>query len=276
MLRLTPTGYVSAAHKMADGARCLAMAGLLAALALLVPAAARAEDQRVLVFAAASMKQAIDQAAKNFAAMTGTTVTPSYAASSALAKQISEGAPADIFISADLDWMNFLANKNLIRPDTRINLAGNKLVLIAPAQSVKLDIKIEPKFRLAEALAGGRLAIAEPNSVPAGKYAKAALQKLLVWDSIAGRLAPTENVMAAMILVARGEAPLGIVYGSDAAADERVRVIDTFPETTHPPIVYPAAVTARSNAPDAAKFLAFLSSPDGRSILKDLGFTNPY
>jgi molybdate transport system substrate-binding protein len=232
--------------------------------------AARAED--VVVFAAASLKNALDDAVHAFAQQGGASIKIAYAASSQLAKQIESGAPADIFISADLDWMDYLQKRNLIKPATRRNLLGNKLVLVAPAGSgVKVDIK--PGFDLVGMLKGGRLAMADPDSVPAGKYGKAALQKLGIWHSVAPHVAGAENVRAALLYVDREEAPLGIVYATDAASDPNVEVVGVFPRDTHPPIIYPIALTAASNNPTAAKFLAFIESPTAKPAFEKQGFT---
>ena len=195
----------------------------------------------------------------------------SYAASSALAKQIENGAPADIFISADLDWMDYLAQRKLIKPDTRSNFLGNKLVLITAADS-KLNLKIEPNFQLAQALGNGRLAMADPASVPAGKYGKAALEALGVWPSVADKIAPAQDVRATLAFVSRGEAPLGIVYQTDAAADKGVKIVDAFPASTHPPIIYPIAVTAASTNPGTAAYIAFLKSPAAKPAFEKQGF----
>jgi molybdate transport system substrate-binding protein len=233
---------------------------------------ASAQGKELLVFAAASLKTALDAINQRFEHDTGHKVTASYAASSALAKQIEAGAPADIFISADLDWMDYLARNNLIQVRTRFNLLANKLVLIAPADS-KLSIEIAANFPLAKALGDGRLAMADPNSVPAGKYGKASLEALGVWASVAAKIAPAENVRAALLYVARGETPLGIVYQTDAAAEPRVKIVATFPDDSHPPIIYPAAITARASDPDAASYLAYLKSPAARSVFQDQGFS---
>ena len=241
-------------------------------MTLLAWRVAQAED--VVVFAAASLTNALDETARLFEQQTGSHAKMSYAASSALAKQIEAGAPVDMFISADLDWMDYLQQRNLIQPGTRQNLFGNRLVLIAPADSdVKLDIK--PGFDLAGALKGGRLAMADPDSVPAGKYGKAALEKLSVWNSVRNSVAPAENVRAALLLVARREVPLGIVYATDAAADPNTKVVSVFPADTHPPIVYPAALTADSKNPIAGRLLIFLASPAARPVFEKYGFTVP-
>jgi molybdate transport system substrate-binding protein len=248
-----------------------AVAAILVALAVLgaAPGASAAE---IVVFAAASLKEALDEAARVYDRESGDVVKISYAASSALAKQIEAGAPADMFISADLDWMDYLQQRNLVQPGTRKSLLGNRLVIIAPADSnLKLDIK--PGFDLAAALKGGHLAMADPDSVPAGKYGKAALEKLAVWNSVRTAVAPAENVRAALRYVARGEAPLGIVYATDAATDPQVKIIAVFPADTHPPIVYPAALTVASSNPNAARLLGFLASPAARPIFEKQGFT---
>jgi molybdate transport system substrate-binding protein len=219
------------------------------------------------------MKNALDEINTAWAARHGgKKAVISYAASSALAKQIEAGAPADIFISADLDWMDHVAQRNLIRPDTRRNLLGNRIVLIA-AKDSKLAATIVPGFDLAALLGGGRLAMGAVDSVPAGKYGKAALEKLGAWNGVKDHLAQAENVRAAMVLVSRGEAPLGIVYQTDAAADPAVRIVGTFPQGSHPPIIYPAAVTRASTNADAAAFLAFMRSDTARIALEGQGFT---
>jgi molybdate transport system substrate-binding protein len=202
----------------------------------------------------------------------GQETATSYAASSTLAKQIEAAAPADVFISADLDWMDYLAKKNLIKPETRANLLANRLVLIAPADSAA-KLGIVPNFPLAQALGNGRLAIADPNGVPAGRYGKAALESLGVWSSVADRLAPAENVRATLALVSRGEAPLGIVYQTDAASDKAVKIVGTFPQDTHPPIIYPIAVVTSSTNRGAPVYIAFLKSPAARPIFEKQGFT---
>ena len=241
-----------------------ALAGLVLALA-----AAAANAQPLVVFAAASLKNALD----DVAALSATRPTISYGPSSGLAKQIESGAPAQVFISADLDWMDYLEKRKLIREGTRRNLLRNKLVLIAPAGSA-VKAEIGPGFPLAKLLGDGRLATADPAAVPAGKYTKAALEKFGVWDSVAGKLAPADNVRAALLLVARGEAPLGTVYSTDAAVEPKVRVVAAFPDGSHPPIIYPAALTASTPASGpAAEFLAQMSSPTARKVFEKYGFT---
>ena len=243
---------------------------LLTLLAALAPGPANAAD--IVVFAAASLKEALDEAAGDYRRNSGDTLKISYAASSALARQIESGAPADLFISADLDWMDYLQQRDLIQPATRRNLLGNRLVIVAPADAAAaLDIR--PGFDLAARLAGGRLAMADPNSVPAGKYGKAALQKLGVWDAVAAAVAPAENVRAALLFVSRREAPLGIVYMTDAAADPGVKVVGVFPDDTHPPIVYPIALTTQTKNPGAPRLLDFLVSPAAAPIFEKHGFT---
>ena len=234
--------------------------------------AASAQDAKLVIFAAASLKDALDQVNAAFQHEKDQETATSYAASSTLAKQIEAAAPADIFISADLDWMDYLAKRNLIKPQTRVNLLGNRLVLIAPVSSSG-KLSIAPNFPLARALGNGRLAIAEPTGVPAGRYAKAALESLGVWASVADRLAPAENVRATLALVSRGETPLGIVYQTDANSEKGVQIVGTFPDNTHPPIIYPIAVVAASNNPDAPGYVAFLNSPAAHPIFEKQGFT---
>lgn len=251
-------------------------AAIAAALLLMLPifsSPSRAESEPILVFAAASMKNALDEAAKKWTEKSKVEVKSSYAASSALAKQIEAGAPADIFISADLDWMNYVEGKKLIKTGTRSNLLGNSIVLIANKDWNKGDVKIANGFPLAKLLGDGRLSMADTATVPAGKYGKAALEKLGVWDSVSSKLAQAENVRAALALVGRGEAPLGIVYKTDAAADPNVKVIGTFPDDSHKPIVYPAAQTETSKNAKAAELLKYLASPEARAIFEKHGFT---
>jgi molybdate transport system substrate-binding protein len=231
----------------------------------------RAQQPDLLVFAAASLKNALDEINGLYAAQKGQKAAASYGASPTLAKQIEAGAPADLFISADLDWMDYVAQRKLIRPETRANLLGNAIVLIAPAARAQ-PIAVAPNFPLAQALGDGRLAMADPASVPAGKYGKAALEALGVWSTVAAKVAPAENVRAALLLVSRGEAPLGIVYKTDAAADPGVKIVGTFPPNTHPPIVYPIAIIAASKNPGAAAYLAFLRSAATRPAFEKQGF----
>jgi len=247
----------------------------LPAVAILTLAAgggtAAAQGRDVLVFAAASLKNAFDEVAAQWQRETGKKAAISYAASNTLIKQIEQGAPADIFISADLDWMDYGQQKDLIKPDTRSNLLGNRLVLIAP-KDANLSVDIRPGFDLAAPLKGGRLATANVDAVPAGKYGKAALEKLGAWDGVKDKLAQAESVRAALVLVSRGEAPLGIVYQTDAAADQGVKIVGTFPENTYPPIVYPIALTKESRSADAQAFLAYIRSPAARPAFERQGF----
>jgi molybdate transport system substrate-binding protein len=247
--------------------------GLTVALLLaLSDLPSRAQFRDVLVFAAASLKNALDEANSLFLFENGSGVRVSYGASSALAKQIESGAPADVFISADLDWMDYVAERKLIKPDTRAKFLGNRLVLVANADS-KILLTIGPNFPLAQALGNNRLAMADPSAVPAGKYGKAALEKLGVWDSVAGKIAPAQDVRAALVLVSRGEAPLGIVYQTDAAADKNVKVIATFPESSHPPIIYPMAILAGSTNGVAPVYVQYLLSPKAEPFFEKRGFS---
>jgi len=244
--------------------------GLLACAAL-APRAVAAEPQRLTVFAAASLKTALDEVSAAWTRETGKATVNSYAASSALARQIEAGAPADVFISADLDWMAYLAERKLIIPDTETRVVGNELVLVAPADS-DARISIGPGFDLAGLLGAGRLAMGEVTSVPAGRYGKAALKSLGVWASVEARLAQAENVRAALKLVATGEARAGIVYQTDAVAEPEVKVLGVFPADHHPPIIYPAAAIAPPRHPDAGDFLRFLRSATAQAIFSAQGF----
>jgi len=247
--------------------------GVLARTPAAASAAANSPQQsgEVLVFAAASLQNVLDSLVEPARQSTGVRMRISYAASSALARQIESGAPAGVFISADLDWMDYLAERKLVQAASRVNLAGNHLVLIAP-RSEPVSLRIAPGFPLAATLGAGRLALANPDAVPAGKYAKAALTALGVWDSVAGKIAAAENVRAALLLVARGEARLGIVYATDAKVEPGVMVVDTFADTLHPPIVYPAALVSNAGG-DAAKILEFLKSDAAAKAFQAQGFT---
>jgi molybdate transport system substrate-binding protein len=249
---------------------------ILAALAALVaitalPHAAAAEEKSIVVFAAASMKNALDDVNDAFSKKTGIKVVASYAASSALMKQIEQGAPADVFLSADVDWMDYGEKHNLIKSGTRFNLLGNRLVLVAPKDSKIGDVKIAPGFDLAGLAGNGRIATGDVRAVPAGLYAKAALEKLGVWASVESKMAMAENVRAALVLVARGEAPLGIVYETDAKIDPGVKIVGVFPEDSHPPIIYPVALT-KDAKPDAAQYLDYLRTPDAAAVFRHYGF----
>ena len=232
--------------------------------------ASAAQAAPVTVFAAASLKNALDEVGAQYA-KSGGEARFSYAASSAIARQIEQGAPADVYVSADSDWMIYLAERKLIVAATRRDLLTNRLALIAPADS-KVALKIARGMPIARALGEGRLAVAGPD-VPAGKYAKASLSALGVWDGVSGKLAQAENVRTALQYVARGESPLGIVYDTDAKVEPKVRIVGLFPEGTHPRIVYPAAVVAASTNPVAAKFLAYMSGSQAAAIFRKYGFT---
>lgn len=242
-------------------------AGLAAALLALAPLAAHAA---VTVFAAASLTDALGDVGKAYKAKTGQDVVFSFAASSALARQIEASGGADVFMSADTDWMEYLDSRGLVQHETRKNLLGNHLVLIAPAGS-NLTLAIAPHFDLLGALGGGRLSVADPDSVPAGKYARTALTTLGVWNSVVNHLVNAENVRVALTYVSRGEAPLGIVYTTDALSDKGVHIVGTFPEDSHAPIVYPAALV-KDAKPEAKAFLDFLSGPEARAIFEKDGF----
>ncbi|MCD6072258.1 MAG: molybdate transporter substrate-binding protein [Microvirga sp.] len=246
-------------------ARALLIGLVWASLA--APGEALAQSRDVVVFAAASLKNALDEAAAAWMRDSGRRVVVSYAASNALARQIEAGAPADIFFSADLDWMDYAASKRLIQPESRVSLLGNSLVLIAPKGSTA-QVELNPGLDLASFLGSNRLAMGHVNAVPAGKYGKAALEHLGAWAGVKDKVAQTENVRAALLLVSRGEAPLGIVYKTDAASDPNVTIVGTFPEGSHPPIVYPVALTKDSANPEAIEFLGFVRtrpSPSSKS-----------
>lgn len=245
-----------------------------AVLVLFLAFAGAARAQGALVFAAASLKEALDEAAGSFALGRAGRVEVSYAATSALARQVERGAPADLFISADSDWMDYLERRGLVAAGTRHDLLVNELVLIAPASS-KVAIRLAPGAGVSHALGRGRLAMADPDAVPAGKYAKAALVSLGAWAGVQSRVAATENVRAALALVARGEAPLGIVYRTDAMAEKGVRIVDAFPSASHPRIVYPVAVLERSQSPVARAFAGYLTTPEARRIFERHGFRMP-
>jgi molybdate transport system substrate-binding protein len=229
-----------------------------------VAAPARAQAGSLLVFAAASLKTALDEIAADWAKETGRPLPRlAYAASPALARQLEQGAPADLFLSADLDWMDYAASKRLIKSDTRVNLLGNKIVLVAAKDSAAT----------LATLGNAKLAMANVDAVPAGKYGKAALQKLGAWDAVKDKVVQAENVRAALVFVARGEAALGVVYATDAAAEPSVRVVTVFPDDSHPPIVYPAAVTTNAKSADAKAFLDRLKGAQARAVFEKQGFT---
>jgi molybdate transport system substrate-binding protein len=249
----------------------LILFGILPTMTLAAPAA-NAAAPTITVFAAASMKNALDAVNAAFSERTGITVSTSYAASSALIKQIENGAPADVFLSADLEWMDYGAQRNLIDNAARIDLLGNRLVLIAAKESRIPQVIISPGFDLAQLAGDGRIVTGDVRAVPVGKYAKAALEKLGAWGRAQPKFAMTENVRAALTLVARGEAALGIVYETDAKVEPKVRIVGTFPAGSHPPIVYPVALTPAAGSA-AAQYLAYLRSPAAKAIFEVYGFT---
>jgi len=245
-------------------------AALTAALLLPLALPAQAQTPTITVFAASSLTDTMKAVADAYQAKTGTKVTLSFGGSNTLAQQIDQGAGADIFMSADPQWMDFLAKNNRIAAATRHNLLGNRLVLIGGSGSK--PITVAPKFDLAGALGDGRLAMADPNAVPAGIYGKAALTSLGVWDSVSDKIASADNVRAAMQFVSRGEAPYGIVYETDSKVDSGVHIVAAFPENSYPPIVYPVALTETASL--AAKdFLTYVSGPDAKAIFEKAGFT---
>jgi molybdate transport system substrate-binding protein len=258
--------------------RRIVAALVLGTLALVPTAPPARAGEPAVVFAAASLKNALDAASAAWTKETGKTARISYAGSNALAKQIEAGAPADLFISADWAWMDYVERAGLLKPDSRFDLLRNALVLIAPGpknpgSDPRIALAPDLETTLSRVLGGGKLAMATIDAVPAGKYGKAALEKLGAWDAVKGQVAQAENVRAALLLVARGEAPLGIVYATDAAADPSVHVEATFPADSHPPIVYPAALLKDSHNPDAAALLIFLRGPGARGSFERQGFT---
>lgn len=243
---------------------------LSAILFAAMAAAASAAAGTITMFAAASLSSALPEVAAAYERQTGQKVTFSFAASSVLARQIEASPGADIYMSADADWMDYLDNRGLVQHSSRKNLLSTHLVLIAPATSTT-SIKIAPHFDLLGALNGGRLAVADPDTVPAGKYAKSALMSLGVWNSVVDHLAQAENVRIALAYVARGETPFGIVYATDAKIEPKVKIVDTFPDKTHAPIVYPVALT-KDAKPEAKAFLAFLAGPQAKALFIKFGF----
>ena len=256
--------------------RTRSSAVFLSLLGLLVSAAvglrtADAQEKALTVFAAASMKNALDDVDAAYTKKTGVKLTVSYAASSALMKQIEQGAPADVFASADLDWMDYGSQKKVIRDDTRVNLLGNKIVLIAPKDSKLANVTIGPGFDLAKLAGDGRVTTGDVKAVPVGKYAKAALEKLGAWAAAEPKMAMAENVRAALTLVVRGEGALGIVYETDAKVEPQVKIVGMFPADSHPAIVYPVAATAAAK-PEADRYIAFLRSQAAKTIFEKYGF----
>ncbi len=241
----------------------------LAAFSFSLPASAA---EKVTVFAAASLKDVLTGIADDWKKETGNDVVLSFAGSSALAKQIGEGAPADLFISADLDWMDDVEKKGLLKEGTRVSLLANRIVLVAPAASTA-TVTIAPGFDLSGMLGSEKLAMANTDSVPAGKYGKAALEKLGVWEAVSPKVAQAENVRAALLLVSRGEAPFGIVYETDARVDPQAKIVDRFPEDTHPAIIYPAAVLKEASSPVAGAFLDALKTDKAKAAFEAAGFT---
>jgi molybdate transport system substrate-binding protein len=251
--------------------RLFAILGLLAALAA-APQQTSAQET-ITVFAAASLRNALDDVDAAFAKATGVKVTASYAASSALAKQITQGAPADVYVSANIKWMDFLDQKKLLVRDTRVDLLGNRLVLIAPKES-KLDhVEIARGFDIAKLAGSGRIAVADVKAVPAGLYAKAALTSLGAWKAAEPKLAQAENVRATLAYVARGETPLGIVYATDAKIEPKVKIVGTFPVASHPAITYPVAGLAASKNGHVTRYLYFLQTPAAKAIFEKYGFS---
>lgn len=230
------------------------------------------QDKTITVFAAASLKNALDDVSAAYTKATGVKVVASYAASSALAKQIESGAPADVFVSADLKWMDYLIGKKAIKTDTRVNLLGNKLVLIAPKNSKIGHVTIGQGFDLAKLAGDGRIATGDVKAVPVGRYAKAALENLGAWAAAEPKFAMADNVRAALLLVSRGEAALGIVYETDAKVDPGVKIVGTFPENSHEPVTYPVAATATAK-PEAASYVTFLRTNAAKAIFEKYGFT---
>jgi molybdate transport system substrate-binding protein len=239
---------------------------------LLFFSAAHANAEKILCYAAASLTNALGDIAQSFERQSQDKVSFSFASSSTLAKQIENGAPADMFVSADQEWMDYLEKLNLIAPGSRIELLGNRLVLIAPADS-GLSLTLKPGVDLSSLLRGGLLATGDPDHVPVGKYAKIALEKLGAWDRVSGRIARADSVRAALALVERGEAPLGIVYATDAAVAPKVKVVDVFPGDLHPAIVYPAALVQGRSTPAAARFLDYLKTPEAKAVFQKYGFS---
>jgi molybdate transport system substrate-binding protein len=251
------------------------LAGLFAAFIILcgsVSTPAFAQEKSLTVFAAASLKNALDDIDAAYTAKTGIKIVASYAASSTLAKQIEQGAPADIFLSADTDWMDYATAKKNIDEPTRVNLLGNSIVLIAPKDSKIDNVTIGPGFDLAKLAGDGKIATGDVKAVPVGKYAKAALEKLGAWQAAEPKFAMAESVRAALTLVARGEAVLGIVYSTDARVEPGVKIVGTLPADSHPPVIYPVAATATAKA-EAAGYLAFLRSSATKTVLEKYGFT---
>jgi len=235
---------------------------------------ASASETELVVFAAASTTNAVTEVGEKFAARNPGHIKTSFASSSTLAKQIANGAPVDVYISANKKWMDFLEEKNLLAQGSRFDLLSNRIVLIVPDDSHLEPVTLGPDFPLAAMLDGGRLSLGDPEHVPAGIYGKKALQSLAIWESVKDHLAPMKDVRAALTLVERGEAPVGLVYATDAAISKKVRVIGVFPEESHPPIVYPVAVMSERLTPAAERFLNFLKTPEARAVFEKYGFSS--
>ena len=264
-------GMIMKKHRIT---RCLVMCSLFSLVFLwALGSRAVAADEKVIVFAAASTNNALTDIGKIFMEKKMGEFTPSFASSSTLAKQIENGAPANIFLSADQKWMDYLAEKKMIDAASRTDLLGNRLVLIAPADSKLESLSVTSTLKLSELLADGKLAMGDPDHVPAGIYGKKALESLNLWQSIQDRVARAEDVRAALLLVERGEAPLGIVYATDAAISDKVKVVGIFPEDSHPPVIYPVAAVAGQDTPAARRFLSFLKSPEAKAIFEKYGFS---
>jgi molybdate transport system substrate-binding protein len=260
--------------KRSPFASLLKLIGVAFALGAAGVAHAQPQPQRLTVFAAASLQNVMKEIGADYTKATGVQIAFNFAGSSTLARQIVEGAPADLFISADTKWMDYAQAHGLVESASRVDLLTNHLALIAPKGS-SLALKIAPGFPIAKALGDGRLAMADPDAVPAGLYGKAALIKLGVWPQVEGRIAKGDSVRAALVFVAKGEAPLGIVYDTDAKIDPGVRIVDLFPDDSHPPILYPAAVIVSPKSPEARAFLAYLKSPPARAVFARYGFRAP-
>jgi molybdate transport system substrate-binding protein len=257
---------------MWNSPRLLIIAFSLLAFGVELSSPAGAQERTLTMFAAASMKNAVDEINAAFTKQSGIKMVSSYAASSALAKQIENGAPADVFASADLEWMDYVEGKKLIKDNTRVNLLGNRLVLIAPKDSKIGNVTIGQSFDLAKLAGDGKIATGDVRAVPVGKYAKAALEKLGSWQTAESKFAMAENVRAALLLVARSEAALGIVYETDAKVEPGVKVVGAFPPDSHPAIIYPVALTTNAK-PEAAQYLGFMRSQGAKNIFEKYGFT---
>jgi molybdate transport system substrate-binding protein len=231
-----------------------------------------AEPAAITIFAAASTTDALTEICNLFSEKQLGKVTPSFASSSTLAKQIENGAPADLFLSADTKWMDYLVEKKMVDPADQIELLGNRIVLIAPKDSSITKVDVKAGFAISDLLGENRLAMGDPEHVPAGIYGKEAFEKLGVWDGIKDKISPEKDVRAALVRVERGEVPLGVVYATDAAISGNVRVVGTFPEDTHAPIIYPAATVTGHKSENSRAFLEFLKGPDGRKIFEKFGF----